>query len=623
MDKKSEVEKNLGLELLSDITVFNKYSRYLPELQRRETWKEIVDRNKEMHIRKFPDLKDEIEANYKFVYDKKILPSMRSLQFAGKPIELNNSRIFNCSYLPIDHYKSFSEAMFLLLSGCGVGYSVQFAHIAKLPDIMKPIKSKRFIIEDSIIGWADSVKVLMKSYFNGTTKPLFDFSDIRAKGALLVTSGGKAPGPAPLKKCLFDIEQILDSKKNGEKLTSVECHSIVCHIADCVLSGGIRRAACISLFSFDDADMIASKSDNWWELNPHFARANNSAVIVRNRCTEDEFKLFWDRIKASGAGEPGISWTNNPEYGFNPCHEISLRPYSFCNLTEINGGNIESEADFYERCQAASFISTLQASYTDFIYLRDVWKQHTDKDALIGVGITGIASNSIDKNWKRKGAEIIKEVNKKMSSILGINKAARTTTIKPSGTTSCVLGTSSGIHAWHNDYYLRRQRIGKNESLYTYLSIVEPDLLEDELFKPNEQAIISLPIKAPENSVLRNENTIEFLERVKDYNLEWVQPGHRTGPNYNNVSATVSVKDDEWEEVGEWMWKNRNTYSGISVLPYSGHTYKQAPFEDITKEQYYELASKLKSIDLSNVVEIDNNTTLQNELACSGNNCEI
>lgn len=613
----------IGKKILSDITVFGKYSKYIPELQRRETWDELVSRNMNMHIKKFPELQLEIQQAYDMVFQKKVLPSMRSLQFAGKPIELNNSRIFNCAYLPIDHYKSFSETMYLLLSGCGVGYSVQFSHVNKLPEIIKPLKKRRYIVEDSIMGWADAVKVLLKSYFSGTTKPTFDYSDIRPKGALLITSGGKAPGYEPLSRCLFEIESILESKNNGDKLTTIECHSILCHIADSVLSGGIRRSALISLFSFDDEAMVGSKSGNWWETNPHFARANNSAVIVRNRCKKKEFNLFWERIKASGAGEPGIAWTNNPEYGGNPCFEISLRPYSFCNLCEINGDNIESEEDFYERCRVASFIGTLQASYTDFTYLRPIWKEHTDKDALIGVGITGIASNKIKDEWLSKGAESIKIVNETIANTVGIKKAARCTTVKPSGTTSCVLGSASGIHASHNDYYVRRMRIGKNESLYSYLAIYHPEILEDELFKPKEQAVISIPIKAPEGAITRSETALEFLDRVKTYNIEWIRNGHRSGPNYNNVSATVSVKEDEWDNVGKWMWENREYYSGISVLPFSDHTYKQAPFTDCTKKEYDELISHVHDIDLSKVVEIVDNTNLSEQVACAGGQCNL
>ena len=614
---------DIGSEVLSKIVCFSKYAKYIPELNRRETWEEIIERNKQLHTNKFPHLKEVIDNAYIKVFNKEVLPSMRSLQFAGKPIELNNARINNCCYLPVDHYKAFSEAMFLLLSGCGVGYSIQFSHIAKLPEIFHHTKKKRYIVEDSIIGWAEAVRVLIKSYLYGSPKPVFDFSDIRPKGALLITSGGKAPGKEPLERCLFEIDNILKNKEHGSKLKSIECHSILCHIADCVLSGGIRRAAMIAGFSFDDADMIGCKSGNWWELNPHFARANNSAVIVKNRCTKEEFNLFWERIKASGAGEPGISWTNNPEYFFNPCHEISLRPYSFCNLTEINGGNITSETDFYERCEIASFIGTLQASYTDFVYLRSIWKEHTEKDSLIGVGITGIASNTIDPSWLEKGANIVKKVNEETAEIIGIKKAARCTTVKPAGTTSCLLGTSSGIHAWYNDYYIRRMRLGKNESLYNYLYLYHNELLEDELFKPQEQSVVSLPIKSPKNAIIRNEDVLDFLERVKTYNIAWVRNGHRSGPNYNNVSATVSIKDNEWDLVGKWMWENKNFYSGISVLPYSNHTYKQAPFEDISEEKYNELVNNIHNIDLSKVVELENNTNLQGEISCQGGSCEM
>lgn len=615
---------NISQQILSDFIIFSKYARYLKNEKRRETWEEICKRNMLMHIEKFPELSNNIEYYYyKFIKSKDVLPSMRSLQFGGKPIELNNARIYNCSYLPIDHYKSFSETMFLLLSGCGVGYSVQFSHISKLPEIIKPVKKRKYIIEDSIIGWSEAIRVLLKSYMFNSFKPVFDFSEIRKKGEELKTSGGKAPGPEPLKRCLFNIEQLLEDKENGTKLTSLECHSILCYIADCVLSGGIRRSAMIALFSFDDKDMIGCKSGNWWELNPHFARANNSAVIVRNRCKKEEFDLFWERIKASGSGEPGISWTNNPEYGFNPCHEISLRPYSFCNLVEINGSNIKSENDFYERCEAASFIATLQASYTDFVYLRDIWKTHTEKDALIGVGITGIASNTISTDWLKKGAEIIKNTNEKTSSLIGIKKAARCTTVKPSGTTSLVLGCSSGIHAWHNDYYIRRIRINKEEAIYNYFINNHPEIIEDDIFSHNNTAVLSLPQKSPDNSITRNEKALDFLERVLKYNIQWVQNGHRTGPNFNNVSATVSIKENEWDEVKEWMWNNRNNYSGISVLPHYEHSYKQAPYEDITKEEYEKLEKQLHEIDLSKVIEMKNNTNFTGEIACGTDGCEI
>ena len=370
-------------KILSDITVYMKYAKFTPELHRRESWEELVTRNMDMHIKKYPHLEKEIREVYKLVYDKKVLPSMRSMQFAGKPIEISPNRIYNCAYLPIDHLDAFSETMFLLLGGTGVGYSVQKHHIESLPEIRKPNpdRHRRYLISDSIEGWADAIKVLLKSYFGeNTSTPIFDFSDIRPKGAMLVTSGGKAPGPQPLKDCIHNLKSILDSKQDDEKLTPIEVHDMVCHIADAVLAGGIRRAALICLFSADDHDMIACKSGNWWETNPQRGRANNSATLVRHKITKEFFMDLWKRVEASGAGEPGIYFTNDKDWGTNPCCEIALRPNQFCNLCEVNVSNIESQEDFNTRVKAASFIGTLQAGYTDFHYLRDVWKKTTEKE---------------------------------------------------------------------------------------------------------------------------------------------------------------------------------------------------------------------------------------------------
>jgi len=615
---------DINNKILSDLTVHMKYAKFLPELKRRETWEEICTRNLMMHTKKFPALTNEIiEVYYRSVFTKKVLPAMRSLQFAGLPMEVNNCRMFNCSYQPIDDYRAFSEGMFLLLSGCGYGYSVQKHHIEKLPEINKPVKSKRYLIGDSIHGWSDSIKLLIKSYFTGQPKPNFDFRDIRPKGAKLITSGGKAPGAEPLKRCLFEIEQILESKTNGDKLSSLECHSIMCHIADSVLAGGIRRSAMISLFTMDDEDMLSCKSNNWWELNPHFARANNSAVIVNSRIQKEEFFNIWEKIKNSGAGEPGVYFTNDPEYGTNPCVETSLRPHTFCNLVEINGSNIESQEDFNQRAKDAAFINTLQASYTDFYYLRDIWKKNTEKDALIGAGITGIGSGSLDNLDKKEAAKIILKENERVAKLIGINKAARTTVVKPAGTSSLVLGCSSGIHAYHDEYYVRTLRVGKNEAIYSYLSNNYSELLEDELFRPHDTAIISIPQKAPENAHLRSEDAITLLNRVKEYNLDWVRTGHRKGVNYHNVSATISVKDEEWEKVGDWMWENKNTYHGLSILPFSDHSYKQAPFQSCTKEKYNELLNNLKEIDLTKVIEEVDDVQFGDTVACGADGCEV
>ena len=979
-------------KILSDLTVYMKYAKYVPELQRRETWDELVTRNMNMHIKKFPKLKKEIKDVYKYVYDKKVLPSMRSMQFGGKPIEISPNRIYNCAYLPIDHLDAFSEAMFLLLGGTGVGYSVQKHHVEKLPEIRKPNpnRTRRFLIGDSIEGWADAIKVLFKSYFGEqVSTPEFDFSDIRPKGAQLVTSGGKAPGPQPLKDCLHKLQGMLSAKEDGNKLTPIEVHDMVCHIADAVLAGGIRRAALISLFSADDHEMIACKSGAWWEQNPQRGRANNSATLVRHKITKDFFMELWKRVEASGAGEPGIYLTNDKDWGTNPslragtkvlttegifpieelegkefkvknlngqisdakcwlsgvnkqlhkltledgteyfatpehewpvwdgskyvkvktpelmngdelpiirentlfdgdlgtyddgflcgwiigdgwvsnrkeyleygmivsdtddesniseklintikenvhsfsgnfkkryknnfgieeeesqivlidtntkeisinnksvyeylskfgtlnkseglpksiwvngsenyrkgiidglfssdgnvsknqkritlttkhfklandvsellgfygikskikksstklegydsefvrydlricetasikhfreifkltnkykqdildsyefrynifdrkqikvesveltdiyedvwdisvfdethcfqiskvitgnCCEIALRPNQFCNLCEVNVSDIESQEDLNNRVRAAAFIGTLQAGYTDFHYLRDVWKRTTEKDALIGVSMTGIGSGVVLGYNMKESAKIVKEENARVAELIGINKSARTTTVKPAGTTSLTLGTSSGIHAWHNDYYIRRIRVGKNESIYDFFKNNHPELVEDEYFRPHDTAVISVPQKAPQGAILRTESPFQLLERVKKVTQEWVKPGHRSGSNSHNVSATISLKPEDWELAGEWMWENRDFYNGLSVLPHDGGTYIQAPFEDCDEETYNRMFSKLHSIDLSKVIEHQDDTDLSGELACSGNSCEI
>lgn len=748
---------DISRKILSDITHHMKYAKFRPSDFRRETFEETVDRNVAMHIKKYPHLEQEIREAYKFVYERKVLPSMRSMQFAGRAIEVCPSRQYNCSYLAVDDVRSFSEIMFLLLGGTGVGFSVQSHHVEQLPEIRKPNKkrTRRFLIGDSIEGWADAVKALMKSYFDGSSKINFDFTDIRPKGALLVTAGGKAPGPQPLKECLMKLEGILETKQDGDKLTPIEVHDIVCHIADAVLAGGIRRSALISLFDADDLEIISAKTGNWWETNPQRGRANNSAVVLRHKVTKDFFMQLWDRVKQSGSGEPGIYLTNDRDVGTNPCKplrstiltkegyitfaqalekdslevmgidgewkkatkpfktgenrvvsrfllsngkylygtpnhrhldsngiwremkdmnesdflrsqdrenplqiveivrdfsiedvyditvddeshafydadvvthncaEISLRNCGFCNLTEVNVSDLESQEDYEQRVRSAAFIGTLQASYTDFHYLRDVWKKNAEKEALLGVSMTGIASNLIFNMDIEKAAKVAVEENKRAAKLLGINPARRVTTTKPSGTSSLILGTSSGIHAWHSEYYIRRIRVGKNEAIYSYLKTNHPELVEDEYFRPHDTAVISVPQKAPEGSLLRSESPINFLERVKTVHNKWIKPGHIKGENTHNVSATISIKENEWDEVGEWMWNNRDSYTGLSVLPYSEHTYVQAPFEEFSKEEYERLFQSLQNVDLSQIFETEDETDLQGEVACQAGNCEI
>lgn len=627
---------DLGLDTLSKLTVFSKYAKYNPQLKRRETWEEIVDRYETMLSTKYPSLKEEIKKNVKFIKEKKVLPSMRALQFAGIAMEVNNARGYNCCFLPVDSYHAFSEAMFLLLGGTGVGYSVQFHHVEKLPAIKKPLKSRHYLIEDSIMGWADAIKMLMKAYLKEGSLPKFDFRAIREKGARLVTAGGKAPGPEPLKECLFQVQKILDRKQDGEKLSPLECHDIMCHIANSVLAGGIRRSAMISLFSHNDEEMITCKYGNWWELNEQRGRANNSAVLKRGEIEKEEFDSLWKRIEASGSGEPGIYWTNDLDWGTNPCCEIALRPFQFCNLCEVNVSNIENQQDLNERVTIASFFGSLQAGFTDFHYLRPIWKKTTEKDALLGIGMTGIGSGEILKYNLEEATQYAISKNREVSEKIETNPAARVTCIKPSGTTSLVLGTASGIHAWHNDYYLRTMRFGKNEDVAAYLMINHPELCEDDVLRPNDTVCVRIPVKAPEGSIFRTETAIDTLERVKKFSQEWIKPGHINGANTHNVSATISIDKnrsysdpltfltiDEWKKVGEWMWDNKNVYNGLSVLPYFGGSYKQAPFEDITEEEYNIRINSLKNMDLTNVIEVDDHVDFGQVAACAGGSCSL
>jgi len=953
----NHTNKPIASQILSDITAYMKYARYLPSEQRRETWDETVSRNKMMHIKKFPELKTQIDNAYEYVYNKKLLPSMRALQFAGTPIELNPSRLYNCSGLHIDHPDAFSETMFLLLSGAGVGYSVQRHHIRKLPPVLgvqRPEgrqRKKRYLIGDSIEGWSDAIKVLVESYFYNKREIDFDFRDIRQKGALLLTSGGKAPGPEPLRNCLTQITSIFENaiatRGHATQLKPIEAHDIQCFIADAVLSGGIRRSAMICLFSLEDTEMLECKFGNWYESNPQRALANNSVMLLRSQLDRPTFNSLWEKIEASGSGEPGIFLSNSEEWIVNPCFtgdmelltstgyktfeeldgkqaylvgkgnktislgkvwlsgykntiklklsnkeiitctpdhpflvndewvkaenlkgkrltedttefrphiypyeqygflqgdgclgrlkskdhqglevnlgkkdleifklfnvekvenkrayyingfngdlnkhgfsseslpdrvfpssfydslvftgekasflrgmysangcvikhhrvaykttcrsladslvealkadfdidsyvttnktkkvmfangeyqcresydinitralsvrlfhkyigflqvykntdlkslvlekavmvrsiqdngmqkvydfsepstnagwvngvqvhncgEVSLRSCQMCNLAEINFSNIESQEDLNTRSRHASFIATLQASYTDFHYLRDIWRDTTEKEALIGVSLTGVATEKLYEYDLKQASKIVKKENARVAKLIGINPSSRSCVVKPSGTASIVLGTSSGVHAWYDEYYWRRIRVNKNEAIYNYLSIIHPELIEDDFFKPETTAIIKVPQKAPEGSILRSESPIDTLERVRYLHTNWIAPAHKKGINKNNVSCTIQVKPNEWSLVGDWMWENREHYNGIAVLPYDSGTYKQAPFETCTKLEYEEAMKHLTQVDLKHVVEDQDNTDLKGELACGGGaSCEV
>lgn len=640
-------QEQTNISLLSNIIIYMKYAKYTDdEFREKESWKDLVDRNKQMHLDKFPNLVDEIEQNYRLIYDRKVLPSMRSLQFGGKAIEVNPTRMYNCCYLAIDNPKCFSEIMFLLLSGCGVGFSVQTQHVAKLPYIKKPIKTRnrRFLINDSIEGWADAIKALMKSYFNGTSTLVFDYRSIRPRGSVLKTSGGLSPGSQGLKEAILKITGILEMKENGEQLSSLEVHDIICLISSAVLSGGIRRSATISLFSKNDDDMFTCKTgDDWYSTHPHRCHANNSVVLNRNDTTEEEFKLIWKKIFAINNGEPGVYLTNDTELGANPCCEISLNSNQFCNLVEINTGDVLNEEDYIERCKTASFIATLQSSYTDFHYLRTCYKRVTEKERLLGVGMTGLAYNKVTPKMMKNGAkEVIKE-NKRVSELLGINESYRTTTIKPSGTSSLVLGTSSGIHAAYDRYYIRRVRINKTEPIYEKILSIVPDLIEDDFIRAHDTAVLSIPIFTDSDTAIyrNNETSLEFLERIKTTYINWIKPGHRRGSNRNNISSTIFVKEHERDDVINWLYENKDFYNGLTVFPYmeSDAVYVQTPFESIDEETYHRLNSFIieKQCELNNVFNnmsapnsthgdenfITNDYNLSLEPACFGGKCDM
>lgn len=618
---------NKSNKLLSDIVAFRTYAKYLPHKQRRESLEETINRNMNMHLEKFggmsKSLSKDIIKTFGYVHELYAMPSMRGLQFAGEAINKNNVRQYNCSFLNIDNVRCFGESLFLLLSGVGVGYSVQKRHVNQLPSVKLPREEGTFVVHDSIQGWSQALDALIESYLYDRIRPIFDFSRVRPKGSYLVTTGAKAPGPEPLKKMLEIVESKLKLTV-GRKLSSLNVHDIMCIASDCVLSGGIRRAALICLFDRDDKEMLTCKHGEWWVKYPYRARANNSAMLPRDISFE-EFKYIFDQTKESGSGEPGFSWSNNFDCGFNPCHEIYLNSNQFCNLTTINITNVKSKADFIKRIHTVALLGTLQAAYTDFPYLRGKWRETTEREALLGCSMTGIADNGgkLPAAWLREGAKYILELNEKYAKKIGINPAARTTAIKPEGSSSCVLGSSSGAHDRHDQFYIRRVRMNKDDSLYKYLQTVMPELCEDDLFSPTG-GVVSIPQESPVGAIKRSDSSaLDLLKRAMFFNRNWISPGHRSGDNKHNVSLTVNVKEEEWKGVCKFMYENRNFYSGISLFPYDGGTYQQAPFETIDKTKYEELSKKIGNVDLKKVKEDKDHTNMTEIIACSGGTCEV
>lgn len=611
-------------KLLSDIVTFRTYAKHLPVFGRREVWEESVNRSMTMHLDKFPKMSKEILSAFSYVHDREVLGSMRGLQFNGPAVLKNNVRQYNCAFVAVDDSKAFSEILFVLLSGTGVGFSVQQRHISRLPKVQQPLESGYYIVHDSIEGWAESVNVLMESYFFRKIKPNFDFSMVRAKGEQLVTTGAKAPGPAPLKAMLEAVDAILKNAV-GRKLTDIEVHDIVCLISDCVLAGGIRRAALISLFDRWSQAMLHAKTGEWYNKYAYRGRANNSAVLPRGEVTKEEFLAIYNICKESGAGEPGFFWTDDPDMGCNPCVEVSEWSGQFCNLSTANQTGITTKHEFLARIKAAATIGTLQASYTDFQYLRPFWREITEKEALIGVSFTGIADagDIVTNEWLREGAQLVLDTNERIAKKIGINKSARCTVLKPEGSSSATVGSSSGIHDRHDDFYLRRVRISQDDALAKYLWSVVPGLCEEAKNEANTM-VIAIPQKSPPGAkIRRNSTALALWNRAKAYNINWITPGHRSGPNHNNVSCTINVKPDEWEALGEALWNDRALYTGISLLPYDGGSYVQAPFQSCDEATFNKYNALVKEIDLRQIIETTDNTTRSATISCGGGACEL
>ena len=616
-----------GLDFLSSLVIHNKYANFIPKECRRQSWKEIVGAYFDMHRKRFPQLDKELAEAEQAVLDLKVLPSMRGLQNAGPSIEKHEAKMFNCYFQHQSSMKAFADAMYLLLCGCGVGYSVQKRHVKKIAALM-PLEPKQYRdtymeIGDDIEGWADSILFQMTSACHGQVAH-FDYSKIRAKNTLISSTGSRAPGPEPLRAAHVNIQNVLD-QAYGRQLTPLEVHDIMCYLAEAVRSGGVRRSAMIALFDHDEDEMIECKSGAWYENNIQRAMANNSVVLHRTYTTKAQFDILWRKIKDSNAGEPGIAWTWDYDFGGNPCFEIALRHQGFCNLTEINAQVITTQQDLMDAVRIATFIGTLQASYTNFKYLDPGCRETAETDALVGVSFTGIAGSSLSNLDLTAAAQHAVDVNGVYARKIGISPAARVTTVKPAGTTSCVLGTSSGIHAWYSQYFIRRMRMKKSDPVVPYLD----QLLGDKFIKPDvfdkDGIVIEIPCKAPEGALTNDVETAEqFLDRVLAFSRDWVQPGFRRGSNHNNVSATIQVKEHEWPALGYKMWTSRYEYSGLSVLPHDSGSYQQAPFEKISQEEYQAMIVDFPTdVDFQMVVELENHHDLTQESACTGGACEI
>jgi ribonucleoside-triphosphate reductase len=641
------VRQKPDVTAVSDYIHASKYARYLPEVQRREVYEETVDRVEVMHLRRFahiPEMQSLIKRAHGLVREKKVLPSMRSMQFGGKAIESNHNRIYNCSATLVDRPRVFAEAMFLLLSGCGVGYSVQIEHVEKLPPLADVDETKviHHVVEDTIEGWAAALDALVNGYIGGYHVE-FAFHQIRQAGTPLKTSGGRAPGHAKLKLALDRIRGVLHGAQ-GRQLRSVECHLILCHAADAVLSGGIRRSAMICLFSIEDSEMMHIKSDrDWYPKSPWLANANNSVVLKRDEVKEKQFKRIFGMTR--NFGEPGVLFVSDYGHVTNPCAEIGLDPvlvnadgttstgWAMCNLCEINAAKLTSFEDFSEAAWAATLIGTMQATYTDMPFLGKVTEAIVRRDALLGIGMTGMQDAphiACNPDYQRTVAGKIVDWNREYAALLGINQAARTTCVKPSGTTSLELGNvGSGIHPHHARRYIRRVTADALEVVFQAFKAANPHMC---VKKPDGKWVIEFPVEAPEGAVLKEDLTAEeFMSMVRSTQQNWVVPG-ATRPSQvpglsHNVSNTITVRPTEWATVADYLWAHRDNFTGVSLMPDSGDMiYAFAPFEavkiEVQERRWNELIAGYKPIDYLQVFEAEDGTNLTGEAACANGACE-
>ena len=624
----------------------SRYARWLEKENRRESWRETVDRYFDFmleHLKENSKYIPEpalVEELKKAVFDRNVMPSMRSVMTAGPALDRDNVAGYNCSFLPVDSLRSFDEAMYILMCGTGVGFSVESMYVNKLPVVNEHFEksSTVIVVDDSKAGWARALRELLAMLWAGQI-PSWDVSNVRPAGARLKTFGGRASGPEPLVGLFEFCVQVIKGAA-GRKLRPLEAHDIMCKIGEVVVVGGVRRSAMISLSDLKDSEMATAKSGAWWEADSQRALSNNSVAYI-SKPTMNEFMAEWKNLYDSKSGERGIYNVSaaqaqaakygrrDPEirYGTNPCSEIILRPYQFCNLSEVVIRENDTEKTLVRKVELATILGTWQSTLTNFKYLRKIWKQNTEDERLLGVSLTGQFGNELmsGKNGIKELSETLRMLrgvavaaNNEEARAIGINPSAAITCVKPSGTVSQLTGVSSGMHPWHSEYYVRTVRGDKKDPLTRFL-IDSGVPAEDDVMKPNDTTVFSFPIKAPKNAVMRDDlSAVEHLDIWLVYQREWCE---------HKPSITVSVKENEWMAVGAWVWEHFDEVSGISFLPHSEHSYRQAPYQEIDKEKYENFVNNFpKQIRWADLVfyETEDGTSGSQTLACSSDTgCEV